>query len=120
MFISVLNEKNIKSKRKNTKNTQQTQPSSLSCILQAVISEASQSSLPLQLYQAPTCKQNSHTPSRSEPENNTAMGLHMQCKEKYLPLSEAQNMHCCYGSNIGHPAHISCSSVVNKNWNVSE
>lgn len=57
---------------------QQTSLSTLCFILQAVISEGSRSSLPLQLYRAPTCKQNSHTLSRSEPENNTAKRLHIQ------------------------------------------
>lgn len=84
---------------------EQTLPSTLSFILQAAISEGSHSSLPLQLYQAPTCKQNSHTLSRREPENNTAWGLHILYKEKYLPFPGAQSFRFGYESKISHHTH---------------
>lgn len=60
---------------------EQALPSTLS-----LISEGSHSSLPLQLCQAPTCKQNSYTLSRRDPENNTAWGYIYMYKYKYLPL----------------------------------
>lgn len=74
-------------KQEIKKNKQKSFLSTSSFILQAVIPEGSHSSLPLQLYQAPTCKQNSHTLSRSEPENNAARGYIYSIKKSiYLSL----------------------------------
>lgn len=66
-FIITTLKNNIKSQ-----NIQQTLLSETAFIWQVVMSEGSHSSLPRQLGNSA-----SHTLSRSEPENNTARGLHL-------------------------------------------